>query len=243
MPRKRGDRDRRRIWRVTAPAPEQPLDKTEDEDLGLMRELLHTLVGADRVEEALQFALDRTCPVVGATLGSVYLVDGVSELMRLAAAHAWPERWRPWLGEMRVRVGFGPSGEAVSERRIIEVPDVSADAALEDWQEVAAELGFRALVALPLGAGGTVVGAATFYFAAPGSPSPHVRTLLRAVADVMAAMAVHEALRERARHAEAALEASKADERRPAAEQRPAEAVRIGDAGEGGNQGLEPTAG
>lgn len=237
---KRGERDRRRIWRVNAPATEQPLDKTEDEDLGLLRELLQTLVRADRAEEAFQFALDRTCPVVGATLGSIYLLDGASELMRLAAAHAWPDRWRPWLGEMRVRVGFGPSGEAVSERRIIEVPDVLADAALEDWQEVAGELGFRALVALPLGAGGTVVGAATFYFAEPGSPPPRVRTLLRAAADVMAAMAVHESLRERARHAEAALEAYRADERLTAAEQRPAGIVRIEDAD---MQDPDPTAG
>lgn len=216
MPKKRAERHRRRLWRV--PAPQEPLDTSAAADVGLLRELLHTLVRADRAEEAYQFALDRTCPVVGAALGSVYVVDGASELMRLAAAHAWPERWRPWLGEMRVRVGFGPSGEAVSERRVIEVPDVFADPGLEDWQEVAGELGFRALVALPLHTVGAVVGAATFYFAEPGTPSPRVRSLLRAVADVMAAMAGNESLRERARHAEAALEF---------AEQRPADAVRI----------------
>lgn len=216
MPKKRAERHRRRLWRV--PAPQEPLDTSAAADVGLLRELLHTLVRADRAEEAYQFALDRTCPVVGAALGSVYVVDGASELMRLAAAHAWPERWRPWLGEMRVRVGFGPSGEAVSERRVIEVPDVFADPGLEDWQEVAGELGFRALVALPLRTVGAVVGAATFYFAEPGTPSPRVRSLLRAVADVMAAMAGNESLRERARHAEAALEF---------AEQRPADAVRM----------------
>ena len=43
--------------------------------------------------------------------------------------------------------GFGPSGEAASDRRIIQVPDVFADPSLEDWQEVASELGFKALVA------------------------------------------------------------------------------------------------
>ena len=84
--------------------------------------------------------------------------------MRLAAAHNWPEAHRPWLAAMRVRVGFGPSGEAASERRVIEVPDVFADTELEDWQEVARELGFRALVSLPLQNGSRVLGAVTFYF-------------------------------------------------------------------------------
>ena len=70
--------------------------------------------------------------------------------MRLAAVHNWPEKYARFLGQMRVRLGFGPSGEAASERRIIEVLDVFADPSLEDWQEVANELGFRSFVALPL---------------------------------------------------------------------------------------------
>lgn len=209
---------RRRLWRV--PTPAAPLDTTAEGDLALVRDLAHALLRAERAEEAFQFALDRTCPVVGASLGSVYLLEGSSELMRLAAAHSWPARWRPWLGEMGVRVGFGPSGEAVAERRVIEVPDVFAGAGLEDWQEVARELGFKALVALPLVMGDTAAGAVTFYFEEAGVPTARVRNLLRAVADLMAAMAAQEALRERLRHAEAALE-----------EQRPAEPPRTPDNG------------
>jgi GAF domain-containing protein len=209
---------RRRLWRV--PTPAAPIDTTAEGDLALVRDLAHALLRAERAEEAFQFALDRTCPVVGATLGSVYLLEGASELMRLVAAHSWPARWRPWLGEMGVRVGFGPSGEAAAERRVIEVPDVFAGAGLEDWQEVATELGFKALVALPLVTGDTAAGAATFYFKEAGVPSARVRNLLRTVADLLAAMAGQEALRERVRHAEAALE-----------EQRPTESPRIPDSG------------
>lgn len=194
---------RRRIWRM--PTPEAAPDETE-RDVALVRDLAHALLRAERADEAFQFALDRTCPVVGASLGSVFVLDGAAELMHLVAAHAWPERWRPWLGEMRVRVGFGPSGEAVSERRIIEVPDVFADPSLEDWQEVATELGFRALVALPLATNTGVAGAATFYFAQPGAPEPRVRNLLRAAADLMAAMAEKSALQDRLRRTEAALD-------------------------------------
>lgn len=194
---------RRRIWRM--PTPESGPDVTEG-DAALLRDLTHSLLRAERADEAFQFALDRTCPVVGASLGSVFLMDGAAEFMRLIAAHAWPDRWRPWLGEMRVRVGYGPSGEAVSERRVIEIPDVFADAGLEDWQEVASELGFRALVALPLVTNAGVEGAATFYFADPGVPDARVRALLRAAADVMAAIAEKSSLQERLRRAEAALD-------------------------------------
>jgi len=96
-------------------------------ELMAVREIVHAFLTADRPEEVFQFALDRVSPLVGATFACVYLVDGASELMRLVAAHNWPERFAQFLGEMRVRVGFGPSGEAASERRAIEVPDVFAD--------------------------------------------------------------------------------------------------------------------
>lgn len=215
-----GDRsNRRQLWR-RATAPTVPADPAVASDVAFLRDAVHALVRAENAGEAMQFALDRTCPAVGASLGSVFVVDGATELMRLVAAHEWPEQWRPWLGDMRVRVGFGPSGEAVSERRMIEVPDVFADSGLEDWQEVASELGFRALASLPLTAVNGVVGACTFYFSEPGARTERVRSLMRAAADVMAAMAQQESLRERLRYAEAALESMN---------QRPVKPERIAD--------------
>ena len=219
---------KRNRWRL--PEPETTTKQDPDPALRVLQDLTHALLRASRPEEAMQFALDRACPVVGASLGSVFVVDGASELMRLEAAYGWHERWRPWLGEMRVRLGIGPSGEAASERRVIEVPDVFADPALEDWQEVARELGFRALLALPLEAPGSILGAVTFYFATPGErPAAH-RVLLRAVADVMAAMADREALRGRLRRAEAALE----DQRSPSEPRREVEEAGEDNAATGG---------
>lgn len=219
-----GDRgkNRRKLWRRAAATVDfaAAADPAVVSDIAFLRDIMHALVRADNASEAMQFALDRTCPAVGATLGSVFVVDGATELMRLVAAHEWPERWRPWLGDMRVRVGFGPSGEAVSERRMIEVPDVFADDGLEDWQEVAGELGFRALVSVPLTAVTGVVGACTFYFAEPGFRTERVRSLIRAGSDVMAAMVQQESLRERLRYAEAALESMS---------QRPVEPERMAD--------------
>jgi signal transduction histidine kinase len=174
-------------------------------ELMAVREIAHAFLTADRPQDVYQFALERVSPLVGAHFASVYLVDGASELMPLVAAYNWPEQWRPFLGEMKVRLGFGPSGEAASERRVIEVPDVFADASLEDWQEVATEMGFRAIVAIPLQAGGKVLGAVTFYFAGVGGFTSEARGLLRLVADQMAATAEKAGLIEQLRRANAAL--------------------------------------
>jgi signal transduction histidine kinase len=174
-------------------------------ELIAIREIVHAFLTADRPEEVFQFALDRVSPLVGATFACVYLVDGASELMRLAAVHNWPERFTPFLGQMRVRLGFGPSGEAAAERRVIEVPDVMADPSLEDWAEVAHELGFRAIVALPLQTGEGVLGAVAFYFEGAGAINAETRSLLRMVADQMAATAQKARLIEDLRRANAAL--------------------------------------
>ena len=204
---------RRKRWQLPDP-PAPP--ETERRALEVVSDVAHAVARADDPAEAFQFALDRVSPAVGANLAAVFILEGVSELMHVAAAHAWPERWRPWLGEMRVRLGFGPSGEAASERRMIEVPDVFADPDLEDWQEVANEIGFRALVAVPLEAGGTVIGAATFYFALPGGQTAGEKALLRTVADLMALIAERHALRTQLRRVEAALE-----------DERPGQGVRL----------------
>jgi signal transduction histidine kinase len=180
-------------------------------ELIAIREIVHAFLTADRPEEVFQFALDRVSPLVGASFACVYLVDGASELMRLAAVHNWPEKFAPFLGEMRVRLGFGPSGEAAAERRVIEVPDVMSDPSLEDWAEVAHELGFRAIAALPLQTGDGVLGAVAFYFEEAGAITPETRSLLRMVADQMAATAQKARLIEDLRRANAALTESNAE--------------------------------
>jgi signal transduction histidine kinase len=201
----------------TAPLTSERLRTApENTDSGLreliaIREIVHAFLTADRPEEVFQFALDRVSPLVGASFACVYLVDGASELMRLAAVHNWPERFTPFLGEMRVRLGFGPSGEAAAERRVIEVPDVIADPSLEDWAEVAQELGFRAIVALPLQTGEGVLGAVAFYFENAGAISGETRSLLRMVADQMAATAQKARLIEDLRRANGALLESNAE--------------------------------
>lgn len=158
-------------------------------ELMAVREIVHAFLTARRPEEVYQLALDRVSPLVGASFACVYLIDNNSELMRLVAVHNWPQRHSRFLGKMRVRLGSGPSGEAASERRPIEVLDVFADPSLEDWQEVAKELGFRSFVALPLQTAEGALGTVTFYFKLPNSISTEMRHLMRMVADQMAATA------------------------------------------------------
>jgi signal transduction histidine kinase len=195
--------------------PERLRGPAEASDFGLrelmaVREIAHAFLTAERPEDVYQLALDRVSPLVGATFACVYLIDDGSELMRLAAVHNWPERYARFLGQMRVRLGFGPSGEAASERRAIEVLDLFDDASLEDWQEVATELGFRSFAALPLQTTAAVHGTVTFYFASSRSLSAGTRHLMRTVADQMAGTAEKARMIEELRKMNAALTVSNA---------------------------------
>jgi signal transduction histidine kinase len=167
---------------------------SSDDDFGYreliaIREIAQAFLSAQHPGDVYQFALDRVSRLVGATLSCVYLIDDDSEIMRLRAAHNWPEKYARFLGDMRVRLGHGPSGEAAGERRVIEVADVFADASLAEWRDVANELGFKSLVALPLQTADGVLGAVTFYFAGSDALTMESRGLLRVVADQLAACA------------------------------------------------------
>lgn len=184
--------------------------------LVIIRDILHASLSATDPAELYQFALERVSPAVDASFASIYLVDGASEVMRLAAAYNWPERFRPVLGEVRVRMPFGPSGQAASERRVVRVDDVFADPELEDWQEVATELGFRAIVALPLVANTNVLGVLTFYFGDRSLIAEDALDLMDIAADQIAAGAEKNLLAEALRRAEAALADAEAERERRA---------------------------
>lgn len=194
---------RRKRWQLPD-APPVPVNA--DAAGRVLAEIAHAVVQASEARDAYQFALDRACPAVGASLGAVFLLDGAAEVMRPVAAHNWPERWRRWLGEMRVRVGFGPAGESAAERRVIEVADVFGDPALEDWQDVARELGFHGIVSVPIVGPAGLAGAASFYFAEPGIQPIGTKSLLRVVSDLLATAHELDRLRRSLRLAEAALE-------------------------------------
>ena len=174
-------------------------------ELMAVREIAKALLTANHPGEVYELALQHVSPIVGASLACVYVMDG-GDTMRLAAAHNWPKRYAKFLDDMRVRMGSGPSGTAAALRQVVEVPDVFEDPALEDWRDVAKELGFRSLVALPLQTASGVHGAVTFYFSGSTAMTADARGLLRVVADQMAAAAEKARLIEELRGSNAELE-------------------------------------
>lgn len=170
-----------------------------------IREIAHAFLLADRPSDVQQLALDRVTPILGAAFSLIMQVGDDGELLRPVAQHQWPRRHRNWIGALRVRVGDGPSGLAVAERRLVEIPDLFADPSLEAWYEVAEELGFRSIVAAPLLGAHGPVGAIAFYFADPTPMGDEQRALVQLVADQLAATADKASLIDALRRSNAAL--------------------------------------
>jgi len=159
-------------------------------ELEIAREIAHALLNATTALEVYRTALIRVTPLVGASFSSVFLRDPAEpELLKLACAQNWPQSSARFLGQLRIRVGRGPTGRAVQEGRAIAAEDVFADPALREWWEPARELGFTSLVALPLRVRGEAVGALSFYFEQPRRFTAGEHELLGLVASQLAAAA------------------------------------------------------
>lgn len=159
------------------------------------RERHHAVVGAIHSAretatsplEVYRTALAEVTPLVGATFASVFLRDADDpRLLRLACAHSWPQSTARFLGELRIREGRGPTGQAVGRGRPMEVVDVFEDPELEEWWEPARELGFVSMTAHPLIVDGDAVGSISFYFRERQFLDDGARSLLATVAREMA---------------------------------------------------------
>lgn len=157
-------------------------------ELLAVREVAHAFLLAEQPGDVQQFALDRVTPLLGAQFSLVMQLSSDGDLLRPVAQHEWPAPYRAWIGALRVRVGDGPSGIAVAERRLVEVEDLFAQPELETWHEVARELGFRSILAAPLETADGPIGAVAFYFADATQLSEEQRTLVRLVSDQLAAV-------------------------------------------------------
>jgi len=171
--------------------PSSGTDSLVVRELQAAREIAHAFLTADRPMEVYRLALERVSVLVGAAFGCVFLQEeeGDDALLRVVAAYNWPRAYAGYLSQMRVRVGNGPTGQAVAENRIVEAFDLFADPALEDWWDSARELDFSSSVALPLTYRGRPVGAITFYFRGRDELCEADRSLLRLVADQLSATA------------------------------------------------------
>lgn len=186
-------------------------------ELLAVREIAHAFLLADRPSDVQQFALDRVTPMLGATFSLVMELGDDGELLRPVAQHEWPSKHRHWIGALRVRVGDGPSGVAVAERRLVEVADLFADESLGAWHEVAEELGFRSIIAAPMETAEGPIGAVAFYFADATHVRDEQRALVRVVADQLAAATDKSRRTDALRRANAALAEANAQLERQAA--------------------------
>lgn len=165
-------------------------DALRQKELEVAREIAHAFLTATKPVEVYRLALARVTPLVGASFGSVFLRDSADpDLLKLACAQNWPQIAAKFLGQMRIRVGRGPTGRAVAAGHAVEVEDVFADPEQREWWEPARELGFASLISLPLRARDGVVGALSFYFEAPRRFEPDERELLKLIADQLAGTA------------------------------------------------------
>ena len=180
-------------------------------ELLVVREIASALLLADRPSDVYQFALDRVTPLLGAAFSVVMQLGEEGDLLRPVAQREWPQKHRAWIGALRVRVGDGPSGLAVAERRIVEVADLFADPSLVAWHDVARELGFQSIIAAPLVGARRTLGAVVFYFRDPGHVSPEGLALVRLVADQLATAAEKAATMDALRRANGALAEANAE--------------------------------
>ncbi len=162
----------------------------QQRELEIAREIAHAFLTATQPLEVYRLALARVTALVNASFSSVFLRDAVDpELLRLVCAQNWPQSSARFLSQLRIRVGRGPTGRAVAERRAVTAEDVFADLSMRDWWDPARELGFSSMIALPLEVQGEVAGALSFYFAEPHRFELDELRLLSLVAAQLAATA------------------------------------------------------
>ena len=158
-------------------------------ELEISREIAEAFLQAQHPLELYRIALASVTPIIGASFASVFLLDeNEYDLLRLVCAHNWPQSSARYLGQMRIRVGRGPTGRAVEKRDAIEVTDLFADPAMREWWEPARELGFTALISLPLDRVDSTVGALTFYYDRPHHFSAEERHMLKLIATQISSM-------------------------------------------------------
>ena len=159
-------------------------------ELELTREIAAAFLAAQHPLELYRNALAKITPLVGGSFASVFTRDPAEpDLLKLVCAHNWPQASARYLGQIRIRVGRGPTGCAVERAEAVEVTDVFADHGLREWWEPARELGFVALISLPLQNAGGTTGALTFYYDTRHDFSEEERHILHLVATQLSTMA------------------------------------------------------
>ena len=135
------------------------------------------------VQPVFQTIAESAVRLSGALFGSVYRFDG--ELVHLVAHHNYPsaalefsQRTFPMAPSRQVF-----TGRAILDRAVVHVPDVSQDQELTLVRDLAAVVGFRSVLSVPLLREGSPIGAITVWSSAVGPFSDTHVALLQTFAD------------------------------------------------------------
>ena len=159
-------------------------------ELELTREIAAAFLAAQHPLELFRNTLAQITPMVGASFASVFTRDTAEpDLLKLVCAQNWPQASARFLGQLRIRVGRGPTGRAVEMAEAVEVNDVFAEPGLREWWQPARELGFVGLISLPLHNTSGTTGALTFYYDEPHEFTEEERHILHLAATQLSAMA------------------------------------------------------
>lgn len=163
-------------------------DALGSRELEASHEIARAFLSATQPIEVYRLALARLTSTVRADFAAVFLRDEVdTDLLRPVCLHGWPQASARFIGQMRIRVGNGPTGRAVAENVAVEVEDIFGDDTLADWWDAARELGFASMITLPLTTETGVSGAVSFYFAESRTYSDEERRLLKLISEHLAA--------------------------------------------------------
>jgi GAF domain-containing protein len=126
---------------------------------GILREMGAVVLAAETVETVVELVITSAVSSIGGTVGAgVTLIDTRGK-RSLAASDALVER----ADTLQYQLDAGPCLTAWRDQVTVRIDDLATETRWPQWCEAAAELGFRAMLSVPLAAGGTSVGAIKVY--------------------------------------------------------------------------------
>ena len=150
------------------------------EELAVVAEIASAMLSPLELRQVLDVALEKASRAIGAPSGSITLLTPAKDRLEFAAVYGLS----PGYGDKFRQMGLlpaddsSPSGRAVSTGKTYWVRDVNRHPLCKAWKHITVGEGVRALISVPLVAGGEPLGTLNQYMAEPHRfRAPEVRLL------------------------------------------------------------------
>ncbi|MCX9009720.1 MAG: PAS domain S-box protein [Candidatus Methanoperedens sp.] len=121
--------------------------------------------------EILQRILKITCEAMIAHSGTLILVDGEAEDLRMVASYGlgqdYPDRVHEMARKAGVPLSYSPSGTVLRTGKYYIVPNVFKEPRGKPWLNLTKELGFSSIIFTPMKKGSEIIGLLNVYMAQP----------------------------------------------------------------------------